>query len=321
MAEAFRSAAVTAGLGQHLMPTFDLMQTVQRRLTSASADAWTGHLGRTAVPNLSLLAQDWTERVGILSQVPDGLGMSLSWLAEVNDEPVVMTAALLELVEESLLRVLAEDEIVCAICEGPMHSVKASLSLLGRRRGLRLKRRVFPVCPTCDAALARPIRRTSVGRILFVKDFLTRLFAVVCRSFRASCSQTRGRKVGASEQLRRVAERRGLRDLSESGARVSRRAPCSSSVADCCAQAPPIARRARIACYARSVTTQELMQAVLALPKADLEELREAIDAHLEAPLEASPELLALIRKRSADFDNGVPGIPSDEVFARLRGR
>jgi len=69
------------------------------------------------------------------------------------------------------------------------------------------------------------------------------------------------------------------------------------------------------------VTTQELMQAVLALPKADLEELREAIDAHLEAPLEASPELLALIRKRSADFDNGVPGIPSDEVFARLRGR
>ncbi len=69
------------------------------------------------------------------------------------------------------------------------------------------------------------------------------------------------------------------------------------------------------------MTTQELIQAVLALPKADLQELRDAIDERLEAPLEASPELLALLEKRSADFADGVPGVPFDEAMAQLRRR
>jgi len=46
----------------------------------------------------------------------------------------------------------------------------------------------------------------------------------------------------------------------------------------------------------------------------------DAIDERL-APIEASPELLALLKKRSDDFANGAPGVPFDEVMARLRRR
>ena len=71
----------------------------------------------------------------------------------------------------------------------------------------------------------------------------------------------------------------------------------------------------RVACYACRVTTQELMQAVLALPKADLEELRDAIDERL-APIEGSPEFIAELERRSR-----LPGVPLDEAMARLRAR
>ena len=74
----------------------------------------------------------------------------------------------------------------------------------------------------------------------------------------------------------------------------------------------------RRACYARSVTTQELMQAVLALPEADLEALRDAIDERLAAPVEVSPELIAMLEERSRDRS---PGIPMDEALALLRRR
>jgi hypothetical protein len=74
----------------------------------------------------------------------------------------------------------------------------------------------------------------------------------------------------------------------------------------------------RLACYARSVTTQELMQAVLALPEADLEALRDAIDERLAPPVEVSPELIAMLEERSRDRS---PGIPMDEALALLRRR
>ena len=59
------------------------------------------------------------------------------------------------------------------------------------------------------------------------------------------------------------------------------------------------------------------MQVVLALPEADLEQLRDAIDERL-TPVEASPELIAMLEERSADRS---PGIPMDEALALLRRR
>ena len=70
------------------------------------------------------------------------------------------------------------------------------------------------------------------------------------------------------------------------------------------------------------MTTQELMQAVLALPKADLEQLRDAIDQRLDdAQVELEPALLVEINARIARARAGEPGIPADEVFAEARRR
>ena len=70
------------------------------------------------------------------------------------------------------------------------------------------------------------------------------------------------------------------------------------------------------------MTTQELIQAVLALPKADLEQLRDAIEEKLDdAQVELEPALLAEINARVARARAGEPGIPADEVFAEARRR
>lgn len=63
----------------------------------------------------------------------------------------------------------------------------------------------------------------------------------------------------------------------------------------------------------------ELRAAVLALPAEQRAELRDELDASLEA--EVDDELMTVLKEREASFDRGDPGVPASEAFARLRQR
>ena len=67
------------------------------------------------------------------------------------------------------------------------------------------------------------------------------------------------------------------------------------------------------------MTSREVFEAALALPEEERARLRDELDASLDVVVD--DELLAILRKREDDFRRGVPGVPADEVMARLRRR
>jgi len=67
------------------------------------------------------------------------------------------------------------------------------------------------------------------------------------------------------------------------------------------------------------VLPPELRAAVLALPAEQRAELRDELDASLEADVD--DQLMAILKQREAAFERGEPGVPAAEAFARLRQR
>ncbi len=67
------------------------------------------------------------------------------------------------------------------------------------------------------------------------------------------------------------------------------------------------------------MTSREIFDAALALPTEERARLRDELDATLEVTVE--PELLDILEKRQADFVQGVPGVPANDMMARLRRR
>jgi len=68
------------------------------------------------------------------------------------------------------------------------------------------------------------------------------------------------------------------------------------------------------------VTARELLQAALALPPDERIELIEELEASLPVDDE-DDAFIDMINERAAAAEAGEPGIPAEEVFARLRSR
>lgn len=68
------------------------------------------------------------------------------------------------------------------------------------------------------------------------------------------------------------------------------------------------------------MTARELLQAALALPPDERIELIEELEASLPVDDE-DDAFIDMINERAAAAEAGEPGIPAEEVFARLRSR
>ncbi len=64
------------------------------------------------------------------------------------------------------------------------------------------------------------------------------------------------------------------------------------------------------------MTSREILQAALALPAEERARLVDELAASL--PIEDDDEFIDMINQRVARAEAGEPGIPADEVFARL---
>lgn len=112
--------------------------------------AWSTHLRTTALPTLSFLVQDWSKPLGLLTDLGRSeLGMSVAWLTRHHAEPVVMMAAVTPRAgAKDGLKIIVEDEVVCAVCRNPMITITSDFKWVGPRRGVR-QRLIFPKCSTC----------------------------------------------------------------------------------------------------------------------------------------------------------------------------
>jgi hypothetical protein len=111
--------------------------------------AWASHLKITALPALSFLAQEWSTSIGLLTPVGREIGASVSWLARYRGEPGLMTSVLAPMTKPGHdLELLLDEEILCALCGGPMVTIGRSMSWIGPHQGVR-RRLIFPACSEC----------------------------------------------------------------------------------------------------------------------------------------------------------------------------
>jgi hypothetical protein len=128
----------------------DFDRVLRDVMSEAAHAAWSTHLRATALPTLSFLTQDWSQPLGLMTDLGrSDLGASVAWLTRHRAGPVVMMAAITAQADpQDGLEVIVEDEVVCALCGNPMITIGSSLKWIGPRRGVR-QRRVFPACSEC----------------------------------------------------------------------------------------------------------------------------------------------------------------------------
>ena len=129
----------------------DFDTVLSAAIADSSRAAWASHLRMTALPALSVLGQEWSMPIGLITAVSSELGASVSWLARYRAEPLLMMAAITPSVEDADdVELVVDEEVLCALCGGPMVTLGTSFSWIGPHRGVR-RRRIFPACSECAA--------------------------------------------------------------------------------------------------------------------------------------------------------------------------
>lgn len=149
-----RRSAVASGfanpVAEQLARVADFDGVLKAAIPDPAHAVWARHLKMTALPTLSFLAQEWSTAIALLTSAGREIGASVSWLARDRGEPRLMTSALTPRAESRRpdLELLLGEDILCALCGGPMVTIGQSISWIGPYRGVR-RRRIFPACPQC----------------------------------------------------------------------------------------------------------------------------------------------------------------------------
>lgn len=129
----------------------DFEAVLSAAINDPARAAWASHLRMTALPALSVLGQEWSTPIGLITPVSSELGASVSWLARYRAEPVLMMSAITPSVERvDDVQLVVDEEVLCALCGSPMVTLGTSFRWIGPHRGVR-RRRIFPACSECAA--------------------------------------------------------------------------------------------------------------------------------------------------------------------------
>lgn len=158
------------------------------------------------VPALSFLGRDWSMPIGLMTPAGSEFGASVSWLARHRAEPVLMMSAITPRVERrDDVELVVDEEILCALCDGPILILGTSLSWIGSHRGVR-RRRIFPACSECAAR-----EREQPGFLYEALCQLTRP-AVTIRGVTRGAGQGDGRPRGRLRLIRARDDDHGAQD-------------------------------------------------------------------------------------------------------------